>query len=95
VAGRDAAALAQVRAGRYQLGRLPGDRVSPLAGWQAGFAPPPLFSAHSVKALARNIPGFAGISPVHETLIGGADGLGTQGSQRWWRKLGGMGRLAK
>ena len=33
-----------------------------------------LFRAHSVKALERNILGFVGFSPVHETLIGLADG---------------------
>ena len=30
------------------------------------------FRAHSVKALERNILGFAGIAPIHETLIGSA-----------------------
>lgn len=51
--------------------------------------------AHSVKALERNILGFVGMSPVHETLTGGVDSLGPEGSQRWLRRVRGMGRLAK
>ena len=31
------------------------------------------FRAHSVKSLRRNILGFVGITPVHETLIGGVE----------------------
>jgi putative NADPH-quinone reductase len=31
------------------------------------------FRAHSVKSLRRNILGFAGIAPVHETLIGSVE----------------------
>jgi putative NADPH-quinone reductase len=41
------------------------------------------FRAHSVKSLERNILGFVGIGPVHETLIGGVDGLGEAGVRRW------------
>jgi putative NADPH-quinone reductase len=33
-----------------------------------------LYRAHSVKALERNILGFVGIAPVHETLIGLVEG---------------------
>ena len=28
------------------------------------------FRAHSIKSLERNILGFVGIAPVHETLVG-------------------------
>ncbi|KQY89249.1 MULTISPECIES: NAD(P)H-dependent oxidoreductase [Roseateles] len=41
------------------------------------------FRAHSVKSLERNILGFVGIGPIHETLIGGVDGLGEAGVRRW------------
>lgn len=53
-----------------------------------------LYRAHSVKSLERNILGFVGISPVNETLIGGVDGLGAQGVQRWLDKLHKLGRDA-
>lgn len=50
------------------------------------------FRAHSVKALERNILGFVGIGPIHETLIGGVDGLGEVGVQRWRDKMAKLGR---
>lgn len=50
------------------------------------------FRAHSIKALERNILGFVGIAPIDETLIGGVDGLGEAGAQRWLKKLNGLGR---
>ena len=34
------------------------------------------FGAHSLKSLERNILKFAGVSPVHETLIGMVEALG-------------------
>lgn len=49
------------------------------------------FRAHSVKSLERNILGFVGIAPVHETLIGLVDRLGETGMAEWqatMRKLG-------
>lgn len=45
------------------------------------------FRAHSVKSLERNILGFAGIAPVHETLIGGVDSLDDAGCRQWFAKL--------
>ena len=50
------------------------------------------FRAHSVKALERNILGFVGVGPIHETLIGGVDGLGEVGVQRWRDKMAALGR---
>ena len=52
------------------------------------------FRAHSVKSLERNILGFVGIAPVHETLIGGVDQLGVAGVARWQDKLRQLGRQA-
>lgn len=52
------------------------------------------FRAHSVKALERNILGFVGIGPVHETLIGGVDSLDTQGTGKWFAKMRELGRAA-
>ena len=50
------------------------------------------FRAHSVKSLERNILGFVGIGPIHETLVGGVEGLGEAGVSKWRRKLGELGR---
>ena len=52
------------------------------------------FRAHSVKSLERNILGFVGIAPVHETLIGSVDQLGAAGVARWQDKLRQLGRQA-
>jgi putative NADPH-quinone reductase len=53
------------------------------------------FRAHSVKSLERNILGFVGIAPVHETLIGMAGNLDTDDSNKWLAKLHQLGRGAK
>ena len=42
-----------------------------------------IFRAHSLRSLERNILGFVGIGPIHETLVGGVDGLGEDGVRRW------------
>jgi putative NADPH-quinone reductase len=52
------------------------------------------FRAHSVKSLERNILGFVGIAPVHETLVGGADQLGAEGVAGWQARLRKLGRSA-
>jgi putative NADPH-quinone reductase len=52
------------------------------------------FRAHSVKSLERNILGFVGIAPVHETLIGLVDGLGDKGVQQWQARLRKLGQKA-
>lgn len=53
-----------------------------------------VFRAHSVKSLERNILGFVGIAPVHETLIGGVDTLGEVGVARWLARLRKAGKAA-
>lgn len=53
-----------------------------------------LYRAHSVRSLERNILGFVGIAPVHETLIGGVDQLGAPGVARWCAKLRALGAEA-
>jgi putative NADPH-quinone reductase len=50
-----------------------------------------IFRAHSLKALERNILGFVGIAPVHETLIGLVEGEDSS-RQRWLKRLGELGR---
>ncbi|WP_332739445.1 NAD(P)H-dependent oxidoreductase [Hydrogenophaga sp.] len=45
------------------------------------------FRAHSVKSLERNILGFVGFAPIHETLIGSVESLGPAGVDRWLGKL--------
>ncbi|OSZ76172.1 NAD(P)H-dependent oxidoreductase [Hydrogenophaga sp. IBVHS1] len=52
------------------------------------------FRAHSLKSLERNILGFVGFGPIHETLIGMVDKLGDAGVAQWQarlRKLGSEG----
>ncbi len=45
------------------------------------------FRAHSVKALERNILGFVGFAPVHETLIGMVESLGVDGVAKWLARM--------
>jgi putative NADPH-quinone reductase len=52
------------------------------------------FRAHSVKSLERNILGFVGFAPIHETLIGSVEGLGPAGVARWLGKLKKLGTQA-
>lgn len=49
------------------------------------------YRAHSLKSLERNILGFVGIGPIHETLIGQVDGLGEAGRTRWLSRLEALG----
>ncbi|MEW6704770.1 MAG: NAD(P)H-dependent oxidoreductase [Pseudomonadota bacterium] len=49
------------------------------------------FRAHSLKALERNILGFVGISPIHETLIGLVEGMNDAQRARWLAKLRALG----
>jgi len=52
------------------------------------------FRAHSLKALERNILGFVGIAPIHETLIGLVDDLDDQAKGKWFEQLRELGRQA-
>jgi putative NADPH-quinone reductase len=52
------------------------------------------FRAHSVKALERNILGFVGIAPVHETLIGMVENMTSTDRAKWLRKLSELGAKA-
>jgi len=54
-----------------------------------------VFRAHSLKALERNILGFAGIAPIHETLIGGVEALDDSQRTKWLRKLALLGRAGQ
>jgi len=52
------------------------------------------FRAHSLKSLERNILGFVGIAPVHETLIGMVAEMAPEPANKWLvrlEKLGGRG----
>jgi putative NADPH-quinone reductase len=53
------------------------------------------FRAHSVKSLERNILGFVGIAPIHETLVGSVDSLGPEGVGRWLSRLHALGAQAE
>jgi putative NADPH-quinone reductase len=52
------------------------------------------FRSHSVKALERNILGFVGIAPIHETLVGLVEGMSDAQRQAWLGKLRTLGRKA-
>ena len=52
------------------------------------------YRAHSVKSLERNILGFVGFAPVHETLIGQVEQLGDAGVTQWKSKLRRLGQRA-
>jgi putative NADPH-quinone reductase len=53
------------------------------------------FRAHSVKSLERNILGFVGIAPVHETLIGLVAHMKKEDAAKWLRKLRRLGFRAE
>jgi len=50
------------------------------------------FRAHSLKALERNILGFVGIAPIHETLVGSVEGLSDSQRAKWLAKFAALGR---
>jgi putative NADPH-quinone reductase len=52
------------------------------------------FRAHSLKSLERNVLGFVGIAPVHETLIGTVDKLDTAAREKWFDRMRALGRKA-
>lgn len=52
------------------------------------------YRAHSIKAMERNILGFVGINPVHETLIGAVEGMSEEHRVCWLRKLATLGAKA-
>jgi putative NADPH-quinone reductase len=52
------------------------------------------FRAHSVKSLERNILGFVGVAPIHETLIGMVHSLNANDSKKWLAKLNKLGMSA-
>lgn len=52
------------------------------------------FRAHSVKSLERNILGFVGIAPVHETLVGMVGNFKAEDSKKWLAKLRRLGQRA-
>jgi putative NADPH-quinone reductase len=45
------------------------------------------FRAHSIKSLERNVLGFIGIAPVHETLIGMTGDMKPADAAKWLAKL--------
>lgn len=53
------------------------------------------FRAHSIKSLERNILGFVGIAPVHETLIGLTGNMKSEDAARWLGKLRRLGFRAE
>lgn len=46
-----------------------------------------VFRAHSVRSIERNILGFVGFAPVHETLIGGVGNLDDKTRAKWLAKM--------
>ncbi|RCV86263.1 NAD(P)H-dependent oxidoreductase [Billgrantia montanilacus] len=54
-----------------------------------------LYRAHSVKSLERNVLGFVGFSPIHETLIGRVESMSERGRAKWFRKMHALGTEAE
>jgi hypothetical protein len=54
-----------------------------------------IYRAHSVRSLERNILGFVGFAPVHETLIGSVDKLGAKGVAKTCQQLHDLGVMAE
>ncbi|OWW19601.1 NAD(P)H-dependent oxidoreductase [Noviherbaspirillum denitrificans] len=52
------------------------------------------FRAHSIKSLERNILGFVGISPVHETLVGMVGNLKQKDADKWFARMEKLGTMA-
>ncbi len=53
------------------------------------------FRAHSVKSLERNVLGFVGIAPVHETLIGLTADLKPKDAAKWLGRIERLGAGAQ
>jgi putative NADPH-quinone reductase len=53
------------------------------------------FRAHSLKSLERNILGFAGIGPIHETVIGSVETMADARRAAWLDTLSGLGTAAQ
>jgi len=53
-----------------------------------------IFRAHSLKALERNILGFVGVAPIHETLIGSVE-EDADTRRRWLSRLRTLGEHAE
>lgn len=53
-----------------------------------------VFRAHSLKSLERNILGFIGIAPIHETLVGNVEGLDEKARTQWLAALRRLGERA-
>jgi len=54
-----------------------------------------LYRARSLKSLERNILGFAGIAPIHETPVGGTRQVDAQRAARLFGQMGRLGRNAR
>jgi len=52
------------------------------------------FRAHSIKSLERNILGFVGIAPVHESLVGTAGNMKQKDAEKWFGRMDKLGRMA-
>ena len=52
------------------------------------------FRAHSVRSLERNVLGFVGFAPVHETLIGMVGAMKPADAARWMDQLRALGAKA-
>jgi putative NADPH-quinone reductase len=50
------------------------------------------FRAHGVRGLERNVLGFCGIKPIHETLIGAVAALSDAGRKKWLGRMRALGR---
>lgn len=53
------------------------------------------FGAHSLKSLERNLLGFVGFKPVHDTVLGLVETVGDRTRARWLAKMEALGRRGK
>jgi putative NADPH-quinone reductase len=53
------------------------------------------FRAHSLKALERNILGFVGVAPIHETLVGSVEAMSAADREVCLRKVNQLGQAGR
>ncbi len=96
--------LEQVFRYGFAIDDQPGLRAGRLGGKSArvvvtmgmpGFFYRLYYRAHSLKALQRNILGFAGMKPVRSTVLGMAEAASETTRKRWLEDMRRLGRAAK
>ena len=89
-------AFAEAATGRMRKKRLTGKsaRIVVTMGMPAFFYRW-YFGAHGLKSLERDIPGFAGIGPIRESLFGMIEGASDAKRKRWLEAMHALGKRAR